>query len=109
MRPQGFDDLLETPVCILAQLVEHIVAMEGPVHDRSRVLSANLRKPEMLPPQEIISGVIDVVRANFGASQEQIVSTILHLLGFKSTSVGCDDHDLRQENSAPARGFHLRP
>jgi hypothetical protein len=41
----------------------------------------------MLPPQEIMCGVVDVVRANLGASQEQIVSTVLRLLGFKSTSV----------------------
>jgi hypothetical protein len=57
------------------------------LRDRSGVLSANLRKPEMLPPQEIMGGVIDVVRANLGASQEQLVSTVLRLLGFKSTSV----------------------
>jgi very-short-patch-repair endonuclease len=142
MRPPGCSDLLGTPAHILAQLVEYIVSVEGPVHldevtarvrcawdlqrsgvriqslvesavmdaiqrrqidlhdhfltlpgkttrmrDRSRVLSVNLRKPEMLPPQEIASGVIDVVRANLGASQEQIVSTVLRLLGFRSTSI----------------------
>jgi hypothetical protein len=141
VRVPGGHDLIETPAHVLAQMVEQIVAVEGPVHsdevtarircawnlqrsgvrihslmeravthavqtrridtedhflnvpgksfrlrDRSAVLSANLRKPEMLPPREIIAGIIDLVRANLGARQEQIVSTVLRQLGFKSTS-----------------------
>jgi hypothetical protein len=141
VRPPGCYDLLGTPAYILAEMVEHIVAVEGPVHidevtarvrcawdlqrtgvriqalveravlhaqqtrrinaedqflnipgrriglrDRSTVSSASLRKPEMLPPEEIAAGAIDVVRANLGATEEQIVSAVLRLLGFKSTS-----------------------
>jgi hypothetical protein len=141
VRPPGGNELLATAPYALAQMVEHIVAVEGPVHideviarirsawelqrsgvrihslvngavvhavktgriqaegaflniagrriqlrDRSAVASANLRKPEMLPVQEVRDGIIDVVRENFGATREQIVSTVLRLLGFKSTS-----------------------
>jgi very-short-patch-repair endonuclease len=56
------------------------------VRDRSSVASATLRKPEMLPPAELRSGIMGVVDANFGATQEQIIQAVSRLLGFKSTS-----------------------
>jgi hypothetical protein len=56
------------------------------VRDRSEVSSANLRKPEMLPPQEIREGVLQVVRANLGAGQDEVVQAVARLLGFKTTS-----------------------
>jgi very-short-patch-repair endonuclease len=141
IRPAGGYDLHETPVGILADLIEKIVIVEGPVHideivvrlrtawglkragariqstveraiaavlqtqrlveherflsmpsktitvrDRSAVQSDALRKPEMLPPQEIEVAVLDTVRRNFGASADEIVQTVSRLFGFKATS-----------------------
>ena len=41
----------------------------------------------MLPPAEIRCGVADVVRENFGAREEEIVSTVLRRLGYATSSV----------------------
>ncbi|HZZ14565.1 MAG TPA: hypothetical protein VFE08_01235, partial [Candidatus Sulfotelmatobacter sp.] len=53
---------------------------------RSGVTSSNLRKPEMLPPAEMKAGVLQVVRANLGGSQDQVIGSVLRLLGFRSSS-----------------------
>lgn len=141
VRPPGWTELHETPATLLAQLVEEIAKVEGPVHvdevtarvrgawdlqrsggriqssveraiahavqsrtveiqdqfvsipgaavkvrDRSSVTSPNLRKPEMLPPQEIKEGVLQVVRMNLGGSQDEVSQAVSRLLGFKATS-----------------------
>jgi very-short-patch-repair endonuclease len=140
-RPEGGFDLHETPVGILAEIVEQIVRVEGPVHvdevtarvrsawdlqrsggriqssvegaisqavqagrleiqnqflsvpganakvrDRSGVACTGLRRPDMLPPQEVKEGVLHVVRMNLGGSQDEIAQSVVHLLGFKATS-----------------------
>lgn len=56
------------------------------VRDRGAVRSATLRKPDMLPPAEIEAAVMDVVRANFGATEEQVSTVVCRTFGFKSTS-----------------------
>ncbi len=56
------------------------------VRDRSQVASPGLRKPEMLPPAEIRVAVVDIVRINFGATNDQIIQAVSRTLGFKSTS-----------------------
>jgi very-short-patch-repair endonuclease len=141
IRPVGGLDLHETPVGILADLIEKIVIVEGPVHideivvrlrnawglkraggriqsaveqgltaalhtkrlvmqerflstpgavvtvrDRSAVQSEALRKPEMLPPQEIEVAILDTVQKNFGASPDEIIQTVSRSFGFKATS-----------------------
>ena len=40
----------------------------------------------MLPPQEVKEGVLQVVRGNFGGSQDEIAQTVSRLLGFRATS-----------------------
>ncbi|MBZ5601280.1 MAG: DUF3320 domain-containing protein [Acidobacteriia bacterium] len=139
--PAGWPELHETPPALLAQMVEEVVTVEGPIHadevvarirsawdlqrsgvriqtaieramreamktrrlqrvgeflsitgspvnvrDRSEVASLGLRKPEMLPPQEIRVAVIQVVAANLGGHQDQVTLSVLRLLGFKSSS-----------------------
>jgi hypothetical protein len=39
----------------------------------------------MLPPAEIRAGVADVIRENFGAREEEIVSTVLRRLGYATS------------------------
>lgn len=56
------------------------------VRDRSNVESATLRKPEMLPPEELERAILGVVAENFGATDEQIALAVSRMLGFKSTS-----------------------
>lgn len=133
--------LHETPVSILADLIEKIVQTESPIHvtevvtrlrtswglqragarieaavnvainlacrkgqilqvgnflmcstsavtirNRQNVQSPGLRKPEMIAPQEIAVGITAVVTRNLGASDDEIVSSISRMLGFRATS-----------------------
>jgi very-short-patch-repair endonuclease len=54
--------------------------------NRGAVKSESLRKPEMLPPQEIDAAIRDTVEKNFGASPDEIVQAVSRLLGFRITS-----------------------
>lgn len=56
------------------------------VRDRSAVRSASLRKSDALPPAELEIAILDVVRANYGATDEQVVMSAARAVGFKSTS-----------------------
>ncbi|ENA0612256.1 DUF3320 domain-containing protein [Enterobacter bugandensis] len=133
--------LHETPISILADMVEKIVFTESPIHlnelitrlrsawglqragarienvvsqaaqiackrgkiyrdqeffihkevairlrNRQNVLSAGLRKPELIAPVEIASGAFDIVSASLGATEDEIITSVSRMLGFKSTS-----------------------
>ncbi|MDD2341366.1 MAG: DUF3320 domain-containing protein [Tolumonas sp.] len=56
------------------------------IRNRQNVSSSGLRKPEMISPLEIARGIVDVVKANLGATEEEIITTVSRMLGFKSTS-----------------------
>ena len=56
------------------------------LRNRSSTRSAGLRKPEMIAPKELAAGISNVVLENFGATPEEVVSTISRQLGFKATS-----------------------
>jgi very-short-patch-repair endonuclease len=56
------------------------------VRDRVGVLSAALRRPEMLPPMEVEAAILGVVQRNLGASIDEVVAAVPRLLGFKATS-----------------------
>lgn len=56
------------------------------VRDRSGVSSGTLRKPEMLPPIEIEKAIVQIVQANYGASQLELVQSISRMFGFAATS-----------------------
>jgi hypothetical protein len=59
---------------------------EFPIRNRRKVISPNLRKPEMLPPTEIRRGVEALVKAHHGASSEETIQETARLFGYKSTS-----------------------
>lgn len=56
------------------------------VRDRSGVVSATLRKPEMLPPAEIDEALRTIVGENFGASRDELVQASSREFGFAATS-----------------------
>ncbi len=56
------------------------------VRDRSRVASAGLRKPDMLPPAEITAALLNVVGDNYGAGRTELVPAAARALGFATTS-----------------------
>ncbi len=56
------------------------------VRDRSEVRSPSLRRPEMLPPSEIKVAAASFVEMNMGATDEEAITGISRLFGFKATS-----------------------
>jgi very-short-patch-repair endonuclease len=61
--------------------------VEPQVRDRSAAVSAGLRKPECLPPQEIKAAILALVDANFGANADQLPTEVARTFGFKATSM----------------------
>jgi hypothetical protein len=61
-------------------------------------MSQTLRRPDMLPPEEIALAIRSVVKESFGAQQDEVFTAVARLLGFKSTSA-----QLRERFSAEAR------
>ena len=56
------------------------------IRDRSDVQSNTLRRPDYLPPQEIDAVALAIVRANLGATIDELVLHISRKLGYRSTS-----------------------
>lgn len=56
------------------------------LRNRKNVTSTGLRKPEMIAPQEIACGTVEVVKVNLGATEDEIITAVSRMLGFKSTS-----------------------
>jgi len=59
---------------------------EFPIRSRESVSSSSLRKPEMLPPQEVDAAVLRFIEAHISASADETGRGVARLLGFKSTS-----------------------
>lgn len=56
------------------------------LRDRSATRSSSLRRVDSLPPAEIEVAIMDVVRSNFGATEDQVCTVVSRGLGVKSTS-----------------------
>jgi hypothetical protein len=56
------------------------------VRDRSAVRSISLRIFDTLPPTELETAILDVVRINYGATDDQVMQAAARAVGFKSTS-----------------------
>jgi hypothetical protein len=56
------------------------------VRNRSGVESNTLRKPEILPLEEVRVAIAEVVEENYGAERDQLVQAVARLFGFGSTS-----------------------
>ncbi|HEX4501714.1 MAG TPA: DUF3320 domain-containing protein [Scandinavium sp.] len=56
------------------------------IRNRQNVSSTGLRKPEMIHPREIAEGVLAIVAHNLGATEDEIVTSVSRMLGFKATS-----------------------
>lgn len=54
--------------------------------DRHHVDAPGVRKPEMLPPQEIRKAIVAIIEANFGAERDNLPTEVARLLGFQATS-----------------------
>lgn len=56
------------------------------LRNRQNVLSSGLRKPEMIAPHEVAAGALEIVKASLGATEDEIITAVSRMLGFKSTS-----------------------
>ncbi|MDH1128455.1 DUF3320 domain-containing protein [Enterobacter sp. GD03975] len=56
------------------------------LRNRQNVISTGLRKPELIAPKEIAAGAMQIVRASLGATEDEIITAVSRMLGFKSTS-----------------------
>ncbi|HBE9080332.1 DUF3320 domain-containing protein [Serratia fonticola] len=61
-------------------------ASEVTLRNRQNVQSSGLRKPEMIAPEEIAVGINAVVARNLGATDDEIISSVSRMLGFRATS-----------------------
>jgi very-short-patch-repair endonuclease len=56
------------------------------LRNRENVVSPSLKKPEYLPPEELIAGAVAFVTLNLGATVDELVQGLSRQLGFKATS-----------------------
>ncbi|HMO12969.1 MAG TPA: DUF3320 domain-containing protein [Pirellulaceae bacterium] len=65
----------------------YIVASQTAVHVRNReaVTSESLRRPEMLPPQEIDLAILEFVEDHISATWEETTRSVARRFGFRST------------------------
>ncbi len=56
------------------------------VRDRSAAESRTLKKPELLPPQEIRGALIQVVAEAHGVARDEAITAVSRMLGFSATS-----------------------
>ena len=66
------------------------------VRDRSSAPSRSLKKPELLPPQEIREAVLQLVKLAHGVGREEVVVAVARMMGFQATSQQLRDRILGQ-------------
>ncbi len=59
------------------------------IRTRDSVRSAALRRPDMLPSEEVAFAVRAVINASFGAQHDEVFTVVARLFGFKSTRRHC--------------------
>ena len=74
------------------------------VRDRAEVTSAGLRRIEYLPPSELDQGIIDLVKENFGATEDEVVQALARQLGYRSTSAQLKDAITTRTEALKANG-----
>jgi very-short-patch-repair endonuclease len=74
-----------------SNFVSHAEQIDVPVRDRSAVVSANLKKPEMIPPAEIHQAVTRLVSEHVGLRCNEVPVMVGRAFGFKATSAKLKD------------------
>jgi len=83
----GLDRLIRSSQCVREdQYFLNLPGRSPHVRRRDGVLSASLRKPEMLPPSEIRVAICNLLRANHGAEIEEIRVPVARMFGMKNAS-----------------------
>lgn len=66
------------------------------VRNRENVQSASLRKPELLPPQEIRTAIMAVAISHFGAGKDEMPRAVSRMLGFMATRAALQERIQQQ-------------
>jgi very-short-patch-repair endonuclease len=74
-----------------ADFVDHRDQKTIPVRCRSQVESANLKKPEMIPPAELREAIRRLVEEHVGLGRDEARLMVAKVLGFKATSAKLRD------------------
>jgi very-short-patch-repair endonuclease len=56
------------------------------VRSRGEVESNTLRRPEILPPEEVMVAIVQLIEENYGAERDQLAQAVARLFGFGATS-----------------------
>lgn len=64
----------------------YIKDREVKVRNRANVGSPSLKKPDMISPLEIETAISQIVRDNFGATEDEVITAVSRQLGFLATS-----------------------
>jgi hypothetical protein len=56
------------------------------IRNRELVASADLRKPDMIPPAELRAGILAIIDVGHGATKQELPVAVARMLGFKNTS-----------------------
>lgn len=70
----------------LELLCYHVKGRPTVVRDRGEAESRSLKKPELLPPQEIRSALVALAHAAHGVRREEAIVAVSRMLGFSATS-----------------------
>jgi len=76
---------IQTQKVVIEEQILSIPGSRPVVRDRSQVSSPGLRRPELLPSQEIQASVLELVKASFGATQDEILRVVSRRFGYAST------------------------
>ena len=56
------------------------------VRDRSQCASANLRRPDCLPPAEVRQAIVEVLQTNLGGQREELPGAVARMLGLAAVT-----------------------
>jgi len=82
---RGVRSLLATKTCTRDEGFLSLPNTVAAVRNREGVTSADLRKPNRLPPAEIRAAILSILEASHGAAKKEIPSAVVRMLGFKTT------------------------
>lgn len=77
---------IDGAIKIEGEFVSHIERVMVSVRNRLNVSSANLKKPEMIPPSEIRQAILNLTREQPGLDREEASLLTARALGFRATS-----------------------
>lgn len=83
---------------------EFLLVAGAPIVPRDRSNSGDVRKAEMVAPEEVEEAVVQIVRRNLGVKPSEVASAVTRLLGFSAVTQAWRDMTAAQVLEAQHRG-----